>query len=197
MVMSSTGSAKGLSRIYVDSRAGGANADGSASKPFDTFAEALAIIPDVSDEASFADALKYMRTIVITGNVGDIEIDVPVAIDNTTGMIGDITCTASILLLNGGFVSSIDLTSCDVCRLTALAVNEVTATDSNVGIVNSEVGEITLDGTTGGVLELSNSVVAEEIVVPVNYDAVAMNSVCLGGVDGVMTDYNSGIDMGT
>ncbi len=195
MGLTSSGTVTGLSRIYVDSRAGGANADGSADKPFDTFAEALAIVPDVSDEASFSDMLLRMRTIVIAGNVGDIEVDVPVMIDNTSGIIGTLTCTAPVLLVNGGYITTLDATGAEHLRVQNAEITTVTLEDCVAEFIGCSITMLTPSGT--GELTLVNSVVMGEITIPAEYTATAMSSVLLGGVDGSITDYNSGVHMGT
>lgn len=195
MGLTSSGTVTGLSRIYVDSRAGGANADGSADKPFDTFAEALAIVPDVSDEASFSDMLLRMRTIVIAGNVGDIEVDVPVMIDNTSGVIGTLTCTAPVLLVNGGYITTLDATGAEHLRVQNAEITTVTLDDCAATFIGCNVTTLTPSGA--GELTLANTVVIDEITIPAEYVAAALSSVLLGGVDGSITDYNSGVHMGT
>lgn len=195
MGLSSSGTVTGLSRIYVDSRAGGANADGSADKPFDTFAEALAIVPDVSDEASFSDMLLRMRTIVIAGNVGDIEVDVPVMIDNTSGVIGTLTCTAPVLLVDGGYITTLDATGAEHLRVQNANITTVTLEDCVAMFIGCIIITLTPKGT--GELNLVNAVVTDEITIPAEYVAAALSSVLLGGVDGSITDCNSGVHMGT
>ena len=195
MGLTSSGTVTGLSRIYVDSRAGGANADGSADKPFDTFAEALAIVPDVSDEASFSAMLLRMRTIVVAGNVGDIEVDVPVMIDNTSGIIGTLTCTAPVLLVDGGYITTLGATDAEHLRVQNASITTVTLEDCVAAFIGCSITTLTPSGT--GELTLINSVVMGEITIPAEYTATAMSSVLLGGVDGSITDYNSGVHMGT
>lgn len=195
MGLTSSGTVTGLSRIYVDSRAGGANADGSADKPFDTFAEALAIVPDVSDEASFSAMLLRMRTIVISGNVGDIEVDVPVMIDNTSGIIGTLTCTAPALLVDGGYITTLDATDAEHLRVQNAEITTVTLEDCVAAFIGCSITTLTPSGT--GELTLVNTVVMGEITIPAEYTARAMSSVLLGGVDGSIANYNSGVHMGT
>lgn len=195
MGLTSSGTVTGLSRIYVDSRAGGANADGSADKPFDTFAEALAIVPDVSDEASFSAMLLRMRTIVISGNVGDIEVDVPVMIDNTSGIIGTLTCTAPVLLVDGGYITTLGAIDAEHLRVQNASITTVTLEDCAAAFIGCGITTLTLEGT--GEFALINAVVTNEITVPAEYTATAMSSVLLGGVDGSIIDYNSGVHMGT
>jgi len=195
MGLTSSGTVTGLSRIYVDSRAGGANADGSADKPFDTFAEALAIVPDVSDEASFSDMLLRMRTIVISGNVGDIEVDVPVMIDNTSGIIGTLTCTAPVLLVNGGYIATLGAIDAEHLRVQNASIITVTLEDCAAMFIGCSITTLTPSGT--GDFTLINSVVTDEITIPAEYGAAAMSSVLLGGVDGSIGNYNSGVHMGT
>ncbi len=198
MGLSSSESAVGLSRLYVDSRAGGAGADGSADKPFDTFAEALAAVPDVSDEASFSDMLLRMRSIVISGNVGDITVDKPVLIDNTTGIIGTLTCTAAAaLLLDGGYVTTLSATETENLRVQNASVTTAALEDSTAAFIGCGIGTLTLAGDVGGEVDLVNTIVTNEITVPAEYIANALNAVLLGGVDGDIVDYNSGVHMGT
>ena len=197
MALSSSGSVVGLSRIYVDSRAGGANADGSASKPFDTFAEALEAIPDVSDESSIGNMILRMRTIVVSGNVGDITVDKPVAIENTTGIIGTLTCTAPMLMVTGGFITALDLTETSDARIQNTAITDVTLDDASATFAGCVIGTITLEGSVGGDLAVMNSLISEELTVPAEYMATAYSSVCMSGVVGTIADYNSGVDNGT
>ena len=197
MTLSATGTATGLSRIYVDSRAGGAGADGSADKPFDTFAEAMAIVPDVSDEASFSAMLLHMRTIVVAGNVGDITVDKPVLIDNTSGIIGTLTCTAPVLLLDGGYVTTLGATEAEDIRVQNASITTITLEDCTANFIGCQIGTLTLSGDVGGAVTLVNSVVSNEVTIPAEYTAMAISSVLLEGFSGSITDYNSGVHDGT
>lgn len=193
MGLTSTGSVMGLSRIYVDSRAGGAGADGSADKPFRTIEEALAVVPDVSDEASLGDMILRLRTLVLAGTFGDVAIAIPVGIDNTSGVIGALTCTASLLLVTGGYISELIVEGSETVRIQNASVDEAAIEDASVTFTGCTIGEITLAGSVGGHLGIGNSVVTEELTVPAEYTATAYNSMLVNGAVGTITDYNSGI----
>lgn len=170
----STDSRQGLTRIYVDPRAAGALANGSAQFPFKTLADALEVC--AQPETLSSAIIPLMRTIVCNGYFpGVTVIDRPVSligpayfeeISITSGMVAISEIMCPVVTVDG-----------PMCRFNNLNIAEsLTFTEDSTAVLNScEILEITLEGTSGSI-ELHGCTVAEDVTIPAAWGFASYNS---------------------